>query len=142
MANIKRARHRKNENDSKRTCSFSYFMDKKYERIRVCKTMFCSTLGMSVRTISKWISEVTDGPEVTELTNNTETLTQKLTPPRKPAEERSLRNDERRLAVKEFFDHLPKLESHYCRKINSKIIFGAPIHNQSRTLCSLQRQLV
>ncbi|KAF2883874.1 hypothetical protein ILUMI_22304 [Ignelater luminosus] len=68
----------------------------------------------------------TGGPEVTELTNNTETLTQKLTPRRKPAEARSLRNDERRLVIEEFFDRLPKLGS----------------QNKSRTLCSLQRHLV
>ncbi|KAF2881980.1 hypothetical protein ILUMI_24195 [Ignelater luminosus] len=63
--------------------------------------MFRSTLGMSIRAISKWISKATGGPEVTELTNNTETFTQKLTPPRKPAEPRSLRNYERRLTIKD-----------------------------------------
>ncbi|KAF2889945.1 hypothetical protein ILUMI_16228 [Ignelater luminosus] len=64
-----------------------------------CKTMFCSTLKMPVRTISKWISEATRGPEVTEFTNNTKTLLQTLTPLRKPAEPRNLRNDEKRLAI-------------------------------------------
>lgn len=105
----KRARHRKNENDSRRDYSLQYFVDKQHERIRVCKTMFSNTLGMSGRTISIWVR---DDREATKEKANKETKTDNG---------RHLKSAEKRLGVQDFFNHLPKLESHYCRKSTTKL---------------------
>ncbi|KAJ8949434.1 hypothetical protein NQ318_007535 [Aromia moschata] len=39
-----------------------FFLDKKKERVRVCKTMFCNTLGVSMRTITHWLNRSVSSP--------------------------------------------------------------------------------
>lgn len=110
----KRARNRKNDTESQRSVSFCYFLNKKSEQIRVCKTMFCNTLGISLRTISDWIKKGTTSPDINKdapLSGNKEDNT-----PRK-----GLRFEEEKQHLNKFFEALPKLESHYCRKSTTKL---------------------
>lgn len=70
-----RARNRKENESSQRSVSYQYFLNKKNEQVRVCKTLFCSTLGVSVRTISAWIESDVKSPNnsdgsLTENQNN------------------------------------------------------------------------
>nr|CAH7752722.1 unnamed protein product [Callosobruchus chinensis] len=108
-SDIKRARNRKSEGESRRKCSYSFFLDKKMERVRVCKTMFCNTLGVSMRTITHWLNGNFSSPN-NKTTNNVVKST-----------DRDLRNNEMKKSVSDFFSELPKLESHYCRKSSSKL---------------------
>lgn len=116
--NIERARHRKNETDTRRTCSLQYFMDIKHEKIKVCKTMFCHTLGMSVRTISKWMTEEDIshrvGENVTEIGNSGCSSKSVMN-------EKNIKRNQKRDGIKKFLDEIPKLESHYCRKSTKKL---------------------
>lgn len=57
-----RARNRKENESSQRSVSYQYFLNKRNEQVRVCKTLFCSTLGVSVRTISAWIESDVKSP--------------------------------------------------------------------------------
>nr|CAH7716532.1 unnamed protein product [Callosobruchus chinensis] len=108
-SDTKRARNRKSEGESRRKCSYSFFLDKKMERVRVCKTMFCNTLGVSMRTITHWLNGNFSSPN-NKTTNNVVKST-----------DRDLRNNEMKKSVSDFFSELPKLESRYCRKSSSKL---------------------
>lgn len=57
-----RARHRNDPGVSQRTVSYRYFLKNKGDEIRVCKLMFCNTLGVSMRTISDWINKELSSP--------------------------------------------------------------------------------
>lgn len=109
-SDIKRARNRKSEGESRRKCSYTFFLEKKKERIRVCKTMFCNTLGVPTRTITHWLDGSFSSPDSKTTTHNDVKAT-----------DRELRNNEIKKSVRDFFSELPKLESHYCRKSSSKL---------------------
>lgn len=67
-----RARHRKDPEVSQRTTSYKYFLKNKSEEIRVCKLMFCNTLGLSMRTISAWIKGDMSSPTKSENEQNSD----------------------------------------------------------------------
>lgn len=111
---IKRARNRKNDTDSQRSVSYRYFLNRKGDQIRVCKTMFCNTLGISLRTISDWLKKDIDSPDKnkdTPLPGNKENNIRR----------KDLRFEEQKQNLNTFFETLPKLESHYCRKSTTKL---------------------
>lgn len=68
----KRSRHRKDPEVSQRTTSYKYFLKNKSEEIRVCKLMFCNTLGLSMRTISAWIKDEMSSPAKSEEEENSD----------------------------------------------------------------------
>lgn len=105
----KRARNRKEENVSRRGCSYYYYLDVP-ARKRVCKTMFCNTFAIPPRTIGHWIVD-TNKTQIDNVEAETE---RELNP-------RNARINEQKHNMKMFFDSLPKLESHYCRKSSSKL---------------------
>lgn len=113
-SDTKRARNRKFDDKSRRTVSYAFYMDKKKERIRVCKTMFCNTLGISMRTVTDWLHKGLTSPETEKPTDNVETKTQNL-------HKKPLRNNDKKMSVTEFLNSLPKLESHYCRKSSTRL---------------------
>ena len=119
MNNVKRARNRKEEGKSQRTCSFTFYLEKKYERIRVCKTMFCSTLGMSARTISKWLNDLDSLNKSNEIQNEHENENE--TPTANISIQTRSNDNKKRQIIKQFLDTIPKLPSHYCRKSTSKL---------------------
>lgn len=109
-----RARNRKENDSSQRSISYQYFLNKRNEQVRVCKTLFCNTLGVSVRTISAWIESDTKSPNKSD---GSLTANQDNNIPRK----KNLRFDKEKENLKAFFNALPKLESHYCRKTTSRL---------------------
>lgn len=54
------------------TISYKYFLKNKSAEIRVCKLMFCNTLGLSMRTISAWIKDEMSSPAKSEKEQNSD----------------------------------------------------------------------
>ncbi|XP_060808417.1 uncharacterized protein LOC132903662 [Amyelois transitella] len=77
-----------------------YLSDSKGNRYRVCKRMFLNSLSVGEWVIKKWII-CDDGTPKNIPKNNVKAEPQKQ--------------------LRRFFDSLPKLESHYCRKDSSKL---------------------
>ncbi|CAK1594788.1 unnamed protein product [Parnassius mnemosyne] len=76
-----------------------YLTDSTGIRFRVCKTMFLNSLGVGEWVIKKWIINEDDPKDAPK--NNTKV--------------------EAKNQLRKFFDSMPKLESHYCRKDSSKL---------------------
>ncbi|KAK5648005.1 hypothetical protein RI129_002897 [Pyrocoelia pectoralis] len=49
-----RARNRKQEDVSRRACSFTYYLRREEERLRVCKTFFLNTLSIGEWSVHQW----------------------------------------------------------------------------------------
>ncbi|CAG4981288.1 unnamed protein product [Parnassius apollo] len=102
----KRPRDRKDPSISKRKSSMIYnLLLKDEQRVRVCKTMFQNTLCITKMTIWNW-------KKVKENTSHNEN--QNVSARKNPHEEEVE-------SLKEFFNDIPKMESHYCRKTTSKL---------------------
>ncbi|GFY43678.1 hypothetical protein TNIN_153081 [Trichonephila inaurata madagascariensis] len=78
-----------------------YLFDGKGNRYRVYKRMFLNSLCLGERVIKKWILYNDDDVPKNVPKNNMK--------------------DKPRRQVRRFFDSLPKLESHYCRKDTSRL---------------------
>lgn len=133
VTETKRVRNRKDDSVSRRTTSCNYFLNKKKkeERVRVCKTMFCNTLGMSSRTISLWIQKGSNTPEKFP-SNQTDPNVNKQNEENPEAEQpKELKSLEKKTSIRDFFQCLPKLESHYCRKSTSKLYLEPRWRNKS-----------
>lgn len=102
-----KARERCTGSTSRRQHSVELFLTNKSGiRIRVCKTMFLRTLGVGEWIIRSWIIKETSQDETSEI------------------QPRTRGNNKKVVAIiklRAFFDALPKLESHYCRKNTSKL---------------------
>ncbi|CAG9770205.1 unnamed protein product [Ceutorhynchus assimilis] len=103
-----RSRNRKQEDQSRRAYSYSYFLNKQSIRLKVCKTMFCNTLNIPKRTVSYWLLEK-------NIDSTQDIAVQKEINPR----QRKINKQKEDLIL--FLNSLPKLESHYCRKSTSKL---------------------
>lgn len=102
MVPINRKRDRHNNTISRRNNSFMYFLLKDDKHIKVCKTMFCNTLGVSLRTIHGWKKRSTKSNQNKE--------TNPISNKKKESKN-----------VEEFLNVLPKMESHYCRASSSRL---------------------
>ncbi|GFU46245.1 uncharacterized protein TNCV_2155761 [Trichonephila clavipes] len=80
-----------------------YLFDGKENRYRVCKRMFLNSLCVGEWVIKEWVIHNDDDVPKNVPKNNV--------------------MDKPRRQVQRFFDSLPKLESHYCRKDSSKLYF-------------------
>jgi hypothetical protein len=49
------------DTDSRRNCSFLYFLRKENGKFSVCKRMFLSTLGIGERMMYDWVMKSTNG---------------------------------------------------------------------------------
>lgn len=94
-------RKRSDNENSRRSYSNKFYLGR--QRFRVCKTMFLNTLGVKDWVIKNWAKS---DMEINQLRNS---VGGKQT------------QDLRIKSLHEFFDSLPKLESHYCRASTSKL---------------------
>ncbi|CAK1594879.1 unnamed protein product [Parnassius mnemosyne] len=107
-----------NNESSRKGTSFKYFLmlrsDNNVQRIHVCKVMFMRTLSIGSRQLRNWLTE--------NLLKNTEPVLAPIQP--------QIRNDESEEtnSIVEFFDKLPKVESHYCRS-STKKLYLEPVWN-------------
>jgi hypothetical protein len=93
------------DTDSRRNCSFLYFLRKENGKFPVCKSMFLSTLGIGERMMYDWVMKSTNGI------------------PNKEHYQRPQRQEEsnKKIFARNFLMSLPKLPSHYCRASSSKL---------------------
>lgn len=93
--------------------SSKYFIkNKKSVEIWNWMLMFCYTLRVSMRTIALWLKNKWSSPAKNkdEAMNTSE-------------QKRKVHFEKETTILKTFFDNLPKLESHYCRKLLSKKLY-------------------
>ncbi|CAB3231916.1 unnamed protein product [Arctia plantaginis] len=94
-----------------------YLTDSEGIRYRVCKTMFLNSLCVGEWVIKKWIIQDDLPKDVPK--NNTK--------------------DEAKMQLRKFFDSIPKLESHYCRK-NSLNLYLEPMWTSKTQLYGTYRK--
>lgn len=120
ISTTKRQRNRKLANQSRRSYTWQYFLKNDETEIRVCKNMFLSTLCIGERSVKTW-KQSQSGNEDKEGENPTPTVNSK----------RLALNFEKNKTLKEFFDNIPKMESHYCRASSSKLYLEPQWHTKS-----------
>ncbi|XP_031335495.1 uncharacterized protein LOC116165313 [Photinus pyralis] len=110
---------------SKRKYSMKYFLQVDLERIRVCKRMFGSTLGLKETLILSWLKEFSREPDDYLGSKKSETRTAKFA--------------EKNTAVYQLLQSLPKMESHYCRS-SSKKLYLEPLWRSNAALYNFFRR--
>uniref|UniRef100_A0A034WBB7 Uncharacterized protein n=1 Tax=Bactrocera dorsalis TaxID=27457 RepID=A0A034WBB7_BACDO len=98
----KRPRNRRIENASKRSQTLQYHLKANNTILRVCRTLFLNTLGISGKTVLKWLK--TPFSVSNSNKHNRGMATQSV--------------QQQELSM--FFDSLPATESHYCRATTTK----------------------
>ncbi|XP_041359493.1 uncharacterized protein LOC121375878 isoform X1 [Gigantopelta aegis] len=104
------------QTESRRKTSWTYHLNKGDMLIQVCKQMFLTTLGLGEKMVYGWISQ------------DKEEKDKEMISPGVKRRER-LSNDPHRNDVKEFFDNLPKMPSHYCRSTSDKLYLEPVFRN-------------
>lgn len=112
LKKIQRARDRKETEKSRRSNSIEYHFKVGEARVRVCKKMFLNTLCAGEWTIRNWLKKNSK----TGNAKDDGSMDDNIVPvPKKKRREREMRS------LQEFFDQLPKMESHYCRASSKKL---------------------
>ncbi|KAK9744311.1 hypothetical protein QE152_g7933 [Popillia japonica] len=83
------------------------------EDIVVCKRMFPGTLGLKERTVVEWVKD--------DLENTNETTISEGPKLNRKCLVRQAKSSKYDIHLKSFFDGLPKMESHYCRRSSNKL---------------------
>lgn len=92
--------------NSRRTGTFRYYLRKlDNSKFQVCKKMFLGTIGLKEDMVHDWIKNTEHGINITS----------------KPARKDTKKNVEKHKKLREFFDSLSKMQSHYCRKDSTKL---------------------
>ncbi|CAH1115592.1 unnamed protein product [Psylliodes chrysocephalus] len=109
---VKPTKRRRGEQEiSRRQTSTEFYLKVGYNLTRVCKKMFLNTLCVGEISIKKWAKEkVIDNERVQK----------------QPASGLGIKK------IVEFFDRLPKLESHYCRANTSKLYLETVWYSKSQ----------
>lgn len=113
-------RRRGTEENSRRDYTIKYYLKLRNEYIRVCKKMFLGTLGMKETVVLNWLKQslnIEDSPAVGR--------SQRVSEQRK----KKFGDSQKRLL--EFFNDLPKMESHYCRASSTKLYLDSIWHSKS-----------
>lgn len=120
---VKPTKRKRGSNDvSRRDCSNEFYLGR--ARKRVCKMMFLNTLGVKEWVVKNWAKK--------NIANQEE----------EHAEDPRLYNSPVGARIKilhDFFDSLPKLESHYCRASTSKL-YLEPMWNSKSKLYKLFKE--
>ncbi|KAK6166780.1 hypothetical protein SNE40_023402 [Patella caerulea] len=104
--------------NSRRNRTLVYHLKRNESRIRVCKNMLLSTIGIGEWQLLKWTNDSQNGTQTTSVLSKT--------PARKHAN-----HMENREAVRYFVESLPKLPSHYCRSSTSRLYLQSDIKSFS-----------
>jgi hypothetical protein len=105
------------EADKPRESSFRFFLlDNAGKRLRVCCTLFCSTLSMSHPTILRWVKGQEKSRESVGVDGDEENE-HDVEPPKK----RRQKEMERISDARNFLLSLPRMEAHYVRQEDSRM---------------------
>lgn len=107
-SSIKRPRARKTAGESRRAQSFTYQLKIGENLIKVCRTLFLNTLGIGRWTILHWKNK----EQMPEPNTNVQNRSNSITTSKPFAKQRQ--------GLKNFFESLPVLDSHYCRATTKK----------------------
>lgn len=106
VTTVKHTQHRQKKEISRRARSLIFHLSKNNCRLRVCKKMLINTLVIGEWTVLNWIkSKTTRGQE-----NKNKNVNSK-----------NKKSIEGRSELKQFFELLPKMDSHYCRSTTSRL---------------------
>nr|CAI5833692.1 unnamed protein product [Callosobruchus analis] len=109
--NMKKDIERKFVETSRRSSTYNYFLKIGHENKQVCKSMFLSTLGLNEWMVANWCSTAVNGMIPSATISNAS---------RRAARPKAV-NDKRVEYLNKFFDDLPKMPSHYCRRDSKKL---------------------
>lgn len=101
-----RYRDRKQPAFSRRKCSIIYNLKKEEKLIRVCKTMFLNTLCIGKWCVLNWKKATRSPKDIAKKPGSSEESPHTFSKENK--------------VLTEFFENLPTMESHYCRKSTQK----------------------
>lgn len=106
---------RKYVQDSKRGTTYDYYLRVGNEKKQVCKKMFLSTLGLNEWMVANWCSKAENGmiPSTSVSNASKKSL--------RPQSARSRKVQEQSEHLNTFFENLPKMPSHYCRRDSKKL---------------------
>lgn len=114
---IKRPRDRKEDEKSRRSYSFSYHLQLKETKLRVCKNMFLNTLSIGESAAISWKKK--NNQDEDQLPHLTGDLLGEAETGRRFSRLAIFEERKRNLCL--FFESLPKMESHYCRARTTKL---------------------
>lgn len=109
------------DGSSRRNGTFLYYLRLNNENIQVCKKMFLETLDIKEKMTHKWVlNSLNHGlSNRAEVKNNNKSI--------KRSGSKYFQESSNQIQfLKEFFNLLPKMDSHYCRKDSQKQYFGHP----------------
>lgn len=111
---------------SRRQGTFCYHLRFNNSNYQVCKKMFLKTLGLNEKMVQNWIHN-----------GQKHGLTERKDLENKRKSDRRSRSNyfqntaEQIGYLKSFFDLLPKVDSHYCRKDSQKLYLEHPFHTKN-----------
>lgn len=97
------------KNNSRRKGTFEYFFNDGQHNLQVCRKMFVNTLDIGYKTVQEWVNKSSFGMTV----ENTSNVSM--------SESVSFRYNVEHTFLNTFFDKLPKLPAHYCRRDSMKL---------------------
>lgn len=97
--------------------TYSHYLNDGTEKLQVCRRMFINTLDIGYKTIQYWV----DGSSYGMSQGTLEKISTKDTI--------NKRYNESYNNLNQFFNHLPKLPSHYCRRDTLKLYLEYSFHS-------------
>lgn len=110
-----RARDRKRTDKSRRSASLEYHLKIGNELLRVCKKMFLHTLDIGEWTVVNWTKNKSQKNIHRVADDNLENINEENKTAPKKKKEKEVKN------LVQFYEELPKMESHYCRASTKKL---------------------
>ncbi|VEN51644.1 unnamed protein product [Callosobruchus maculatus] len=124
---IKLPTHKKTKENSRRQGTYHYYLSDGHDNLEVCRAMFLSTLDLGYKTVQAWVDNSKYGLAKESLTGIT------------VKDHVSKRRTVDYQHLHDFFESLPKLPSHYCRRDTSKMYLEYTFESMSdlyRVYCS------
>lgn len=108
--------------ESRRSHTFEYYLkSNETDILPVCKKMFLETLGLKENMVQNWIKNTLNGlPKNYEFNKNNRSSSHLV-------HKSSL--ESRQNYITDWFNSLPKMQSHYCRKQTSRLYLEGPFKN-------------
>lgn len=113
-SNVTKGYTSRGKEESRRQGTYSNFLNTGNYRLQVCRQMFINTLNIGYKTIQDWVSKSSYGM-ASETAKNLIKVSKE-------------RYNNQYKFFREFFDHLPKLPAHYCRRDTLKLYLEESFH--------------